>query len=99
MRQRTRSYIGNRAFRAWLGIVPRDHRKLLVVDEKMGITGGVGVGREWTTGVHKEQRSRWRDTAVLIEGPAARDMIQAFETMWRRCCSKVWTKKGMRTKS
>ena len=71
-------------FRAWLGIVPRDHRKLLVVDEKMGITGGVGVGREWTTGVHKEQRSRWRDTAVLIEGPAARDMIQAFETMWRR---------------
>ncbi|HEY7234927.1 MAG TPA: phosphatidylserine/phosphatidylglycerophosphate/cardiolipin synthase family protein [Gemmatimonadaceae bacterium] len=71
-------------FRPWFGLVPRDHRKLLVVDETVGITGGVGVGREWTTGVQKRHRSRWRDTAVLIEGPAARDMIAAFETMWRR---------------
>ncbi|HEY2378939.1 MAG TPA: phosphatidylserine/phosphatidylglycerophosphate/cardiolipin synthase family protein [Gemmatimonadaceae bacterium] len=71
-------------FRPWFGLVPRDHRKLLVVDETVGVTGGVGVGREWTTGVLKRHRSRWRDTAVVIEGPAARDMIGAFETMWRR---------------
>ena len=71
-------------FRAWFGLVPRDHRKLLVVDGRVGITGGVGIGREWTTGVHKMQRSRWRDTAVKIEGPAARDMMQAFDHMWRR---------------
>jgi cardiolipin synthase len=71
-------------FRRWLGLVPRDHRKLLVVDGRVGITGGVGIGREWTTGVHKMHRSRWRDTAVKIEGPAARDMMQAFDHMWRR---------------
>lgn len=71
-------------FRRWLGIVPRDHRKLLVVDARVGITGGVGIGREWTTGIHKLHRSRWRDTAVKIEGPAARDMMQAFDHMWRR---------------
>src|SRR4029077_671210 len=71
-------------FRRWFGLVPRDHRKLLVVDDAIGITGGLGVGREWTTGVLKEQRSRWRDTAVRIEGPAARDMMAAFEHMWRR---------------
>jgi cardiolipin synthase len=70
--------------RAWFGVLPRDHRKLLVVDERVGVTGGVGVGREWTTGVLKKHRSRWRDTAVVIEGPAARDMVGAFETMWRR---------------
>jgi cardiolipin synthase len=70
--------------RPWLGFVPRDHRKLLVVDESVGVTGGVGVGREWTTGVLKNHRQRWRDTAVVIEGPAARDMVSAFETMWRR---------------
>ena len=70
--------------RRWLGIVPRDHRKLLVVDGRVGITGGVGIGREWTTGIHKMHRSRWRDTAVKIEGPAARDMMQAFDHMWRR---------------
>ena len=71
-------------FRRWLGIVPRDHRKLLVVDGTAGITGGVGVGREWTTGVQTRHRSRWRDTAVRIDGPAARDMVQAFDHMWRR---------------
>ena len=75
-------------WRAWLGFVPRDHRKLLVVDETIGITGGVGVGREWMTGVHKRQRSRWRDTAVEINGPAARDMAAAFENMWRRAVGR-----------
>jgi len=89
IRQLTRSGIDvqifNRpGFRRWFGFVPRDHRKLLVVDESVGITGGVGVGREWTTGILKRHRSRWRDTAVVIEGPAARDMVAAFETMWRR---------------
>jgi cardiolipin synthase len=71
-------------FRPWFGLVPRDHRKLLVVDETIGITGGVGVGREWLTGILRQHRTRWRDTAVRIEGPAARDMSGAFETMWRR---------------
>jgi cardiolipin synthase len=70
--------------RRWLGLVPRDHRKLLVVDGSIGITGGVGVGREWMTGVLKEHRSRWRDTSVLIDGPAAHDMVAAFDHMWRR---------------
>ena len=71
-------------FRPWLGVVPRDHRKLLVVDGATGITGGVGVGTEWTTGVQKIHRSRWRDTAVMIDGPAAHDMKNAFDHMWRR---------------
>jgi cardiolipin synthase len=71
-------------FRAWLGAIPRDHRKLLVVDGSVGITGGMGVGVEWTTGVQKVRRSRWRDTAVRIDGPAASDMVQAFDHMWRR---------------
>jgi cardiolipin synthase len=70
-------------FRAWLGLVPRDHRKLLVVDGGLGITGGVGIGDEWM-GKTSRHRGHWRDTAVRIEGPAARDMQTAFETMWQR---------------
>ena len=70
--------------RPWLGLVPRDHRKLLVVDGRLGVTGGVGLGREWITGVGKSHRSRWRDTAVRIAGLAALDMRRAFETMWHR---------------
>jgi cardiolipin synthase A/B len=71
-------------FRRWLGLVPRDHRKLLVVDDRAGVTGGIGIGREWKTGVLSRRRAPWRDTAVLIEGDAAHDMIQAYDRMWRR---------------
>ena len=71
-------------FRLWLGLVPRDHRKLLVVDDTAGVTGGVGLGREWMTGVQRHGRSRWRDTGLRIAGPAALDMSEAFDTMWRR---------------
>ena len=71
-------------FRAWFGLLPRDHRKLLVVDETIGVTGGVGIGKEWLQGVPGDRRTRWRDSAIRIEGPAARDMLQAFENMWRR---------------
>ncbi len=70
-------------FRPWLGLVPRDHRKLLVVDTAVGITGGVGIGNEWV-GKTKRHRGHWRDTAVRIEGAAANDMQQAFDTMWER---------------
>ena len=71
-------------FRRWLGLVPRDHRKLLVVDGRAGVTGGIGIGQEWKTGVLKQRRAPWRDTAVMIEGDAASDMTQAFDRMWRR---------------
>jgi cardiolipin synthase len=71
-------------FRAWLGLVPRDHRKLLVVDGRVGITGGIGIGREWSDRERVGKRAKWRDTAVRIEGPAAADMDRAFELMWRR---------------
>jgi len=73
--------------RAWLGFVPRDHRKLLVVDSLIGITGGVGVGDEWM-GTTERHRGHWRDTAVRIEGPAARAMQAAFDTMWERARKK-----------
>ncbi|HUF28277.1 MAG TPA: phospholipase D-like domain-containing protein [Gemmatimonadaceae bacterium] len=70
--------------RPWLGLVPRDHRKLLVVDAGTGVTGGMGLGDEWRTGVHRKRRSRWRDTAVRIEGPAGLHMARAFDMMWNR---------------
>ena len=74
--------------RAFLGFLPRDHRKLLVVDGAVGVTGGVGIGHEWLQSPGRGRRSQWRDTAVRIEGPAAADMLQAFETMWKRVAGK-----------
>ncbi|MEP6730662.1 MAG: phospholipase D-like domain-containing protein [bacterium] len=74
-------------WRRWFGLIPRDHRKLLVVDSMVGVTGGVGIGNEWM-GKTKKHRGHWRDTAVRIEGPAAADMQQAFETMWERAIKR-----------
>ncbi len=78
-----RRVFGSPGFHAWAGLVPRDHRKLVVVDASVGVTGGVGVGNEWM-GKSKRHRGHWRDTAVRIAGPAAADMQLAFDTMWER---------------
>jgi cardiolipin synthase A/B len=75
-------------FHRWLGLVPRDHRKLLVVDSRCGVTGGIGIGNEWRTGILKRRRSPWRDTGVRVDGPAVHDMIGAFEYMWRRAAGE-----------
>jgi cardiolipin synthase len=74
--------------RRWLGLVPRDHRKLLAVDGSAGVTGGIGIGDQWQRGVIRKRRSPWRDRCVRIVGPAARDMATAFEHMWRRAAGE-----------
>jgi len=71
-------------FRRWFGLLPRDHRKLLVIDGEVGVTGGIGIGVEWQKGILRQRRSPWRDTSVRIEGDAVRDLREAFERMWAR---------------
>ena len=68
----------------WFGLVPRDHRRMLVTDGTVGITGGIGIGDQWKVGILRKRRSPWRDTCVRIAGPAATDLERAFEGMWRR---------------
>jgi cardiolipin synthase len=75
-------------FRRWFGLIPRDHRKLLVADATAGITGGIGIGEEWKRGLMRRRRLAWRDRCVLIEGPAAVDMERAFNHMWRRAAGE-----------
>lgn len=71
-------------FRSWLGLLPRDHRKLLVVDNRVGITGGIGIGDQWRRGRLRQRSTPWRDTCVEISGPAAMDMAESFDRMWER---------------
>jgi cardiolipin synthase len=75
-------------WRRWFGIVPRDHRRLLVADGAIGLTGGIGIGDQWQQGILLKRRSPWRDTCVRIVGPAAKDMARAFEGMWRRAAGQ-----------
>ena len=79
--------------RPWFGLIPRDHRKLLVADGELGVTGGIGIGAEWYRGlIRKKGGTAWRDRCVRIEGPAAVDMERAFNSMWRRAAGQRMTK-------
>lgn len=62
-----------------LGVLQRDHRKLVVVDGDVAFVGGFCVGDEWTG---SRSRPPWRDTGVEIHGPAARAAALAFERLW-----------------
>ena len=58
------------------GINTRDHRKILVIDDSIGYTGGMNLG------VH--YRDIWRDTHVRIQGPAVAQLRRLFMDMWRQ---------------
>ena len=76
-------------FHRWLGVIPRDHRKVFVADDAIAITGGIGIADLWRGTVRRKHTAQWRDTGVRIAGPAALDMSAAFDTMWRRCAGEV----------
>ncbi len=59
----------------------RTHRKILVCDNQVAFTGGVGIAEEWMGDARDP--SEWRDTHFRIEGPAVIGLRAAFLTDWR----------------
>jgi cardiolipin synthase len=74
--------IGLAAPWSWLHLRHRDHRKLLVVDQKVAIVGGLCISDHWAPA--ERGGGGWRDTAVMVRGPAVADLQLAFERMWAR---------------
>jgi cardiolipin synthase len=58
----------------------RNHRRVLVVDGRVGFTGGSGVSRKWMGDGRTDKH--WRDTDVRVEGPAVRYLQGAFTESW-----------------
>ncbi len=58
----------------------RTHRKILVVDGRVGFTGGVGICDAWDG--NADQPLRWRDTHYRLEGPTVSQLQQAFMDNW-----------------
>lgn len=58
----------------------RDHRKITVVDGKVGFTGGYNIANEYFNITHPF--GHWKDTGVRLEGPAVRSLTAAFLEMW-----------------
>ena len=67
----------------------RDHRKLIIIDGDTAFTGGLNIANEYR-GLHLRQKKGWRDTGVLIKGPAAHMLLEKFGRAW-----KVWGKVPM----
>lgn len=65
----------------------RTHRKLLVVDGKVGFTGGIGIADPWRG--HAQDPRHWRDTHFRLEGPAVAQMQSAFVDNWMQAAGEV----------
>jgi len=60
----------------------RDHRKILVVDGKIGFTGGINIADYWLP--PEDGGAGWRDDMVRIEGPAVAGLSDCFARVWAR---------------
>ena len=65
----------------------RTHRKLLIVDGRIGFTGGVGIAPQWTG--RAEDPKHWRDTHFEVEGPVVAQMQSVFIDNWIKVTGEV----------
>ena len=65
----------------------RTHRKLVVVDGRIGFTGGVGIADAWTGDAQDPEH--WRDNHYRVEGPAVAQMQAAFVDNWTQVSGAV----------
>src|SRR5437016_8776500 len=65
----------------------RDHRKLLIVDGKIGFIGGAGLADLWQG--NADAPKHWRDTQFRLEGPAVGQMQAAFMDNWIKTTGRV----------
>jgi len=74
----------------------RNHRKLVIVDGREALTGGLNVGDEYMG--RSERFGRWRDTFVRVRGPAVQAAQLTFLEDWYWATDEVphlsWTPKA-----
>ena len=62
----------------------RDHRKFMIIDGKVGFTGGINLADEYIN--VKERFGHWKDSAIMLEGDAVWSMTVMFLSMWDQIC-------------
>lgn len=65
----------------------RTHRKILVIDGRIGFTGGVGIADQWSG--HAENTDHWRDSHFKVEGPVVSQLQAAFMDNWNATNEEV----------
>lgn len=77
--------ISARAFNPFVPVVSgrlnnRDHRKLMIIDGKVGFTGGINLADEYIN--HSSRFGYWKDSGLMLEGPGVWSMTVQFLSMW-----------------
>ncbi len=67
----------------------RTHRKSLILDGRVGYTGGAGIADHWTGDA--QDAEHWRDMQIRIEGPAVRPLQSGFAHNWLECTGELVT--------
>lgn len=67
----------------------RDHRKILIVDGKIAILGGINISKVYSSSPRKHKQSdkapiHWRDTDIMIKGPAVAELQKLFMDTWQK---------------
>jgi cardiolipin synthase len=67
----------------------RDHRKIVVIDDKVAYFGGMNLFDHSSAAAHHRAdlmpgSNGWRDVHVRIAGPKQRDIAESFERSWQR---------------
>jgi cardiolipin synthase len=60
----------------------RSHRRVLLIDGRVGFTGGVGFAEKWSG--HAQDPSHWHDVQARVEGPLVSLLQSAFESHWTK---------------
>ena len=58
----------------------RDHRKQMIIDGRIGFTGGINLADEYIN--QKQRFGHWKDNAIALQGDAVWTMTVAFLALW-----------------
>ncbi len=70
----------------------RSHRRILVVDGRLGFTGGAAFSDKWSG--HAQDQHHWRDTQVRLEGPIVGSLQASFQSHWAKTYHEALTGAG-----
>ncbi len=75
------------ALRNLVRMYRRTHRRAIVIDGRIGFTGGAAISEKWKGNVTNEHE--WRDSMTRVTGPLVSGIQSAFATNWVYCTGEV----------
>ena len=74
-------------FGTWTRFHRRNHRRSIVIDGRVGFTGGMAVGDKWLG--HAQDPDHWRDIMFKMTGPLASSLQAAFADSWAASSGEI----------